>query len=99
MAHKVRWSLEASKDLESIADYIARDSENYARLVVTKVLDSTRNFEMFPYAGRIVPEFSDPNIREVFIYNYRVIYEILDESVVILAIIHGSRILHINDRI
>lgn len=60
MANKVRWSLEAAQDLESIAEYIARDSENYARLVVTKVLDSTRNFQTFPNAGRGVPEFGDP---------------------------------------
>jgi plasmid stabilization system protein ParE len=32
---EVEWSPEATEDLESIAEYIARDSEYYARAVVT----------------------------------------------------------------
>ena len=35
---KVDWSPEAVEDLESIAEYIGRDSEFYARGVVTKIL-------------------------------------------------------------
>ncbi len=34
---EVKWSPEASEDLESIAEYIARDSEYYARAVVTEI--------------------------------------------------------------
>ena len=69
MAYKVRWSPEAADDLENIAEFISRDSDNYARILVNKILQSTRNLPLFPYSGRMVPEFEEESIREVFIYN------------------------------
>lgn len=39
MDKSVRWSPEAIEDLESIAEYIARDSEFYARSVVSEVIE------------------------------------------------------------
>ena len=41
--------------------------------------------------GRIVPEIGDPNVRELIVYSYRLIYEILPEEIRILALIHGKR--------
>ncbi len=35
---EVEWSPEAAEDLESIAEYIARDSEFYARAVVKSAM-------------------------------------------------------------
>jgi len=35
---KVSWSPEATEDLQSIAEYIARDSEFYVRAVVSDIL-------------------------------------------------------------
>ncbi|WP_411725795.1 type II toxin-antitoxin system RelE/ParE family toxin [Methyloglobulus sp.] len=74
MGFKVVWSPEAVEDLESIAEYIGRDSEFYARAVVTKILGITRSIQDFPWIGRVVPELDDGNIRERFVYSYRVVY-------------------------
>jgi len=60
---------------ESLAEYIARDSEFYARAVVDKIVDSARKLKDFPFAGRIVPEFQDESVRERFVYSYRLIDE------------------------
>jgi len=46
--YTVSWSPEAAEDLESIADYILRDSEFYARAVVTKILAISRNISEQP---------------------------------------------------
>ena len=46
--------------------------------------------------GRVVPEFGDDSIREIFAYSYRIIYKIERESVVVASIIHGRRILDIS---
>jgi plasmid stabilization system protein ParE len=48
MDFKVVWSPEAIEDLEAIAEYIERDSEFYARVVVSKILDMTRSIKDFP---------------------------------------------------
>lgn len=41
--------------------------------------------------GRIVPELENINIREIIYRNFRIIYRILDDSIEIARIIHGSR--------
>ncbi|MFB5676497.1 type II toxin-antitoxin system RelE/ParE family toxin [Paenibacillus terreus] len=41
--------------------------------------------------GIIVPEMDDPNLREVFIHRYRLIYQIHNKSVIIKTIVHGAR--------
>ena len=68
MDYSVVWSPEASEDLESIAEYIAKDSEFYARAVVSKILATSHNISDQAFLGRAVPEISDKNIRERFVY-------------------------------
>jgi len=99
MGYKVVWSPEAIEDLESIADYIGRDSEFYARAVVSKILQLARNLKDFPWIGRIVPELNDEHIRERFIYSYRVVYHIEQNRILVVAIIHDKRLIeNISDR-
>ena len=93
MDYEVAWSPEAAEDLVSIAEYIARDSEIYASAVVTKVLESSQSIGQFPFVGRIVPERGNENIRERFVYSYRLIYRITSSQILITAIIHGKRLL------
>ncbi|MFZ5654066.1 MAG: type II toxin-antitoxin system RelE/ParE family toxin [Pseudomonadota bacterium] len=90
---EVMWSPEATEDLEAIAEYIARDSEYYARAVVTKILSVSRSTGEFPLIGRIVPEIDDEHIRERFIYSYRLVYRIESMRILIVAVIHGKRLL------
>lgn len=90
---KVVWSPEAIEDLESIVEYIGRDSEFYARAVATKIVEMARSIESFPRIGRVVPELDDETIRERFIYSYRIIYLVHESRVLIAAVIHGSRLI------
>jgi plasmid stabilization system protein ParE len=97
MACRVVWSDEAARDLELIAEYIARDSPAYASSVVRTLVDAGRTLEQFPFAGRAVPEAAEPTLREVFVYSYRVIYRATSDAVTILAVIHGRRLLTRSD--
>lgn len=90
---KIIWTLNAIADLEDIAKYISRDSKMYANTFVSKLIESTEKLKNFPRSGRIVPEFNDPTIRELIIQNYRIVYQIENQRVGIVAIVHGSRIL------
>jgi toxin ParE1/3/4 len=96
MAYQVEWSPRAIEDVEAIALYIAGDSTAYAASVVKKILDITRNLARFPLAGRVVPEFDDENIREKFVYSYRIIYRVEGEAITIAAVIHGKRLLELD---
>jgi len=44
-----------------------------------------------PKAGRVVPEFQIDTVRERQIYSYRMIYELKEEQIHILGVIHGAR--------
>ena len=93
MAFRVVWSQRAVHDLEAIADFIADDSPAYASIVVRNIVNRIRTLSQFPRSGRKVSEFDDENIREVVVYSYRIIYQVLSEQVLIAAVIHGKRIL------
>jgi len=90
---EVEWSPAATEDLESIAEYIARDSEFYARAVVAEVLAVSRSIREFPLIGRIVPEIGHDRIRERLVYSYRLIYRIEPHRILVVAVIHGKRLL------
>lgn len=93
MEYTVVWSPAASEDVESLADYVARDSEFYARAVVGKLLYAAKRLKEFPASGRVVPELGDESIRERFVYSYRLIYRLEANTITILAVIHGKRLL------
>jgi plasmid stabilization system protein ParE len=87
----VKWSVPARNDLKRIHDFIANDSKYYARKVIQDIVTTTETLTDFPESGRIVPEIGDQNIRELFVYSYRLVYEISVRAIEILAIIHGRR--------
>ena len=92
MAQRVIWSLEAAEDLEAIAEYIERDSPHYAVAVVEKITTLARSLPAYPRMGRKVPEFDRDDLRERFVYSYRVIYQIREEVIVVVNVIHGRRL-------
>ncbi|MEK7274109.1 MAG: type II toxin-antitoxin system RelE/ParE family toxin [Candidatus Desantisbacteria bacterium] len=96
----VKWTIPAKEDLKQIHDYIARDSKFYAKKVSEEIVERSKELKDFPKMGRIVPETGTPDIRELFIYSYRLIYELIPNGVQILTVIHGKRdFLHGNSAI
>jgi len=99
MDRKVVWSPEAIEDVEAIAEYIARDSKFYACAVATKIVEMARSIESFPWIGRVVPELGDSEIRERFTYSYRIIYQVQENRILVVAVLHGKRLIeNISDR-
>ena len=89
----VVWSPEALEDVDAIAAYIARDSIFYAAAVVEKMLTAAAGLNHLPQAGRVVPELNQPDLRERFVYSYRLIYRIEPQRILVTAVIHGKRLL------
>lgn len=90
---EVRWTPQAADDLDAIADFIAQDSPHYASLFVLNVLHAVERLNRFPRWGRIVPETNNPNIREIILGNYRIVYRLKFATPEILTVYHGSRLL------
>ena len=93
----VIWTEPARNDLKAIYEYIALDSKFYAKNTVRNIVQRVLKLSDIPEFGRIVPEVNENNVREVFIYSYRVIYQILPGGLYILAVVHGHRNLDGND--
>jgi toxin ParE1/3/4 len=93
MAQRIVWSKRAVQDLDTLTAYIAADSPAYAGVVLKNIVNQTRVLARFPRAGRKVPEFDDENMRELVVYSYRIIYRLQDDEALIVAVIHGKRIL------
>jgi plasmid stabilization system protein ParE len=89
---KLIWTDQAIDDLGDIGDYIAENSEKYAKLTIQKIYDRTDILKSFPQAGRIVPEKNEENVRELIEGSYRIIYEIVSENLIyILTVYHSAR--------
>ena len=65
---KIEWAEPAIVDLESIRDYIKKDSDYYAIRFVERIIEAVENLVRFPKRGRIVPEAGEDNIREILFY-------------------------------
>jgi toxin ParE1/3/4 len=87
----VIWSPQSLHDLESIRAYIAEDSPAYAELVVRRIVAAVERLQTFPESGRMVPEREAPEIREVIVRPYRVVYRLDPEGVEIVTVFRGSR--------
>ena len=85
------WSPQALRDLEGIRAYIALDSPLYANLTVRRVVAALERLKAFPESGRIVPERNAPDIREVIVGRYRVVYRRKAAAVEIATVFLGSR--------
>jgi addiction module RelE/StbE family toxin len=88
---RVEWTEPALADLEDIRGYIGKDSEYYAARFVERVIQAVEGLEKFPTMGRMVPEAEDESIRELLFSNYRIMYRVETERILVLAIIHGAR--------
>ncbi len=85
------WTDPAILDLESIRDYIARDSEYYAARFVQRIIDTVDSLQRYPELGAVVPEFAEYGIRERLLQNYRILYEVRTDHVLVHAIVHAKR--------
>jgi len=91
----IRWSIGALEDIESISSYISRDYPKKASEIVKGIIEKIEQLKQFPKLGRKFPDRDDERIREIIFKKYRIVYEINEEIVEILAIAHGSRLLKI----
>lgn len=88
---RVVWTDSAWRELDDAASFIARDSPRYAAALMDEARSAARSLRKFPRRGRTVPEIGDESIREIFVKSYRLIYEIRDREIVVLAFLHGAR--------
>ena len=88
---RVVWTSNAQAALDEVLTHIAEESLVGAQRVLHAAIDLAASLETLSERGRVVPEIGKPTIREVFVYRYRMLYEVGTDDVLILAFLHGAR--------
>ena len=88
---RVVWTTPAREDLRAIREFVAHDSERYARVVTERLVTAVQRLREHPLSGRVVPEIGRQTIREVIDGAYRVVYRVTPDAVQILAVVHSAR--------
>lgn len=93
MAWQLIWAPSARLDLRELASYIAESRPMAAGRFVRQIFRLVEQVSDFPESGRIVPEFDDPNIREVIRKPCRIVYRVKSQEQVveIARIWHAAR--------
>jgi addiction module RelE/StbE family toxin len=88
----ILWTEQAQADLAAIHTFISHDSARYADVVVAELIVATERVALFPESGRAVPEFENPDVREVIRPPYRIVYRLVgDDHIHVLTVHHAAR--------
>ena len=87
----VTWTETATTQLEAIRDYLSRSSPGYAQALAGRIVARTEALESQPLLGAEVPEYGDPDVREVFEHPYRILYRVEGQDAQVIGVIHSSR--------
>ena len=87
----VIWTPGARTDLDEIVAYITRDSLQSALAFLEEAFTAAESLAKLSERGRVVPELNDPAVRELFIERYRLLYEIHEREIQVLAVLHSAR--------
>jgi len=93
--YKVNISLTAQNDIEHIFFYISEDSINNAKNFLLELEERIYSLDTFPERFAYIPEniFFGTSYRHINHKKYRVIYKIDNNSVYIMRVIHGAKLL------
>lgn len=92
--YKTIFSRFAEEDLVEIIEYFYPINTEYSKKLLVLLEKRVNEFKNNPERGRVVPELEKQNIvdyRELIEGNYRIVYAIQDQTVVIHTIIDARR--------
>lgn len=87
---RIIWTELATSELKEIYDFISQDSKLYAKRQIIKIRNKTKILKSSKYIGKVVEEIGVPIVREIVEGNYRIIYQIKNESEIAILTIHHS---------
>jgi toxin ParE1/3/4 len=93
----VNWSKEALENLWKIEQYIGTDNPETAGTFVNFLIEQGARIAHNPNMGRMVPEISNPEIRELIVKKYRIVYRVHDQAIEILTVFEGHKLLRLDD--
>jgi addiction module RelE/StbE family toxin len=90
---KIFWSPLSVNRLEEIFEYISKDNSSAAQKMIEKIFKKVETLSDYPNRGRKVPEAKREEIREVFLGEYRIIYRVEKNKLLVLTIRNFKQLL------
>ena len=93
--YRVEITASAEADVADIWEYIAQDNPRAAMDFVIRIEKQIDTLEDFPERCPHLPEneLLGVNYRHLLYGNYRTIFKIVGDSVIIMRVLHGARLL------
>ena len=88
---RVTITQEAKRDLQRIHLYLTSQSVERADRITEDIVSVAERLADFPESGRLIPESVTLRQREIFVHNFRLVYELAGNEVLIIGIRHGSQ--------
>jgi len=86
VARSIVWSSPAADDLEAAVEFVAKDSEAYARSLAQLAIDAAESLQQFPHRGHRLHDHRLSRYRELMLGSYRLIYLVEKNRVLIVAV-------------
>ena len=61
--------------------------------MIDSIVSRSEQLSEYPLSGRTVSEYENQGIREIIEGPYRIIYQVTEQQVDVLALVHGARLL------
>ena len=93
MSLRHRLSSVAKRDVAEIVEYLAKTNLDAALVFVDQLSDRFRQLEQHPESGA---QFGDlqRGLRRTSQGNHVIVYQLLDDAILIVRVVHGARDLH-----
>jgi len=90
-AQGVVWTYAARADLLEALEYLSDRLPAAAESFLTDVEAAAASLTRFPQRGAVVNELDFPNLRQLIVKRYRLVYRVDEGGVAVARLIHGSR--------
>ncbi|MEX2173493.1 MAG: type II toxin-antitoxin system RelE/ParE family toxin [Pirellulaceae bacterium] len=94
---RIVWTMRAADEFAEAIEYVERQAPAAARRLAQRMMQRIRSLRRFPQSGGFVPEDDSQRYREVIEGNYRIIYRLESDAVVVMSIYHAARLLRSED--
>lgn len=88
---RVIWTESARGALDEVIAYVSQESSSRAMHALTRALDTAASLSTLAERGRDVREIGEPTLRELPVFDYRMLSRVHADRVVIRAFLHGAR--------
>lgn len=95
---KIRWTREALERLIEIGAFISLDSPERAKIFIDEIIGHVeKTFTRGARLGRVIPEISHSNLRELLFKKYRIVYRLNKSLIEILTVFEEHRLPRIDE--